>query len=194
MAARDVTMYLNLVWLVDLSRYPLCAMLYGTANCRNPGFGWIGATMTITDRMLTGAIANNPGNYHGDGEWRYSITQRTLYFSKAAAPDPRDQEPFFPLPSLNPDGSGRMERAFRNFIRRRWPPSRCAELERFAERKGWHLAMELKYGGGALEDHEAAEWQYVVNRELQRLAAEVRARIAELEATTLSGQSSASGE
>ncbi|WP_322494099.1 hypothetical protein [Chloroflexus sp.] len=138
--------------------------------------------MTITDRMLTGAIANNPGNYHGDGEWRYSITQRTLYFSKAAAPDPRDKEPFFPLPSLNPDGSGRMERAFRQFIRRRWPPSRCAELEKFAERKGWHLAMELKYGGGALEDHEAAEWQYVVNRELQRLAAEVRARIAELEA------------
>jgi len=28
--------------------------------------------MTITDRMLIGAIANNPANYAGDGEWRYS--------------------------------------------------------------------------------------------------------------------------
>lgn len=138
--------------------------------------------MTITDRMLTGAIANNPANYAGDGEWRYSIPHRVLYFSKATEPDPKDNEPYFALPSLNPDGSQRMEQAFRAFIRRRWPPSRQRELERFAEKRGWNLAMELKYGGGALEDREAEEWQYVVNRELQRLASEVRARIAELEA------------
>jgi len=136
--------------------------------------------MTITDRMLTGAIANNPANYQGDGEWRYSIPHRTIYFTRASAPDPKDQEPFFPLPSLNPDGSHRMEQAFQQFIRRRWPPSRQAELARFAEKRGWNLAMELKYGGGALEDKEAEEWQYVVNRELQRLAQVVRAKIGEL--------------
>lgn len=139
--------------------------------------------MTITDRMLTGAIANNPANFDGDGEWRYSIPHQALYYSKASDPDPKDAEPFFALPSLNPDGSRRMERAFQAFIRRRWPPSRQRALERFAERKGWPLAMELKYGGGALEDSEAEEWQYVVNRELQRLAAQVRARIAALQAS-----------
>lgn len=137
--------------------------------------------MTITDRMLTGAIANNPANYQGDGEWRYSIPHQALYFSKASEPDPKDGEAFFVLPSLNPDGSRRMERAFQSFMRRRWLPSRQRELERFAERKGWPLAMELKYGGGALEDREAEEWQYVVNRELQRLAAQVREKIAALE-------------
>jgi hypothetical protein len=136
--------------------------------------------MTITDRMLIGAIANNPANYAGDGEWRYSIPHQAIFFSKAAEPDPRDNEPFFALPSLDPDGSKRREHAFRAFISRRWPPSRQRELERFAERKGWNLAMELKYGGGALEDREAEEWQYVVNRELQRLAAQVRERIAAL--------------
>ena len=137
--------------------------------------------MTITDRMLIGAIANNPANYAGDGEWRYSITQKLLFFSKAATPDPKDDETFFALPALDPDGSQRREHAFRAFIRRRWPPERQRELERFAERRGWSLAMELKYGGGALEDHEAEEWQYVVNRELQRLAFEVRKRIADLD-------------
>ncbi|PDV99749.1 hypothetical protein [Candidatus Chloroploca asiatica] len=136
--------------------------------------------MTITDRMLTGAIANNPSHYDGDGEWRYSIPHQTLYFSKATDPDPRDAEPFFALPSLNPDGSHRMERAFRAFIKRRWLPSRQQELEQFAARKGWHLAMELRYGGGALDDKEAEEWQYVVNRELERLARQVRAQIAAL--------------
>lgn len=137
--------------------------------------------MTITDRMLTGAIANNPANYAGDGEWRYSVAHRMLYFAKAAEPDAKDGEPFFALPSLNPDGSRRMEQAFQQFMKRRWPPSRQHELERFAEKKGWNLAMELKYGGGALEDKEAEEWQYVVNRELHRLAAQVRQRIAEIE-------------
>lgn len=134
--------------------------------------------MTITDRMLTGAIANNPANYAGDGEWRYSITHKTIYFTKASEPDPKDNEPWFVLPSLNPDGSQRMEHAFQAFIRRRWPPSRQAALARFAEKKGWNLAMELKYGGGALEEKEVEEWQYVVNRELQRLAQQVRERIA----------------
>lgn len=137
--------------------------------------------MTITDRMLTGAIANNPANYEGDGEWRYSIPSKSLYFTKASAPDPRDREPWFALPSLNPDGSRRMEQAFQQFIKRRWPPSRQLQLEQFAQKKGWNLAMELKYGGGALEDHEAEEWQYVVNRELQRLARAVRDQIAALE-------------
>jgi len=136
--------------------------------------------MTITDRMLTGAIANNPANYDGDGEWRYSIPHKSLYFTRASAPDPRDNEPWFALPSLNPDGSRRMELAFQQFISRRWTPSRRAELERFAERRGWNLAMELKYGGGALEDKEADEWQFVVNRELQRLAQQVRQKIAEI--------------
>jgi hypothetical protein len=136
--------------------------------------------MTITDRMLTGAIANNPANYDGDGEWRYSIPNKSLYFTRASAPDPKDSEPWFTLPSLNPDGSRRMEQAFQQFILRRWPPSRRAELERFAERRGWNLAMELKYGGGALEDKEAEEWQYVVNRELQRLAQQVRQKITEI--------------
>jgi hypothetical protein len=136
--------------------------------------------MTITDRMLTGAIANNPANYDGDGEWRYSIPHKALYFTRASAPDPRDSEPWFALPSLNPDGSRRIEFAFQQFVQRRWPPSRRAELERFAERRGWNLAMELKYGGGALEDKEAEEWQYVVNRELQRLAQQVRQKIADL--------------
>ncbi len=137
--------------------------------------------MAVTDRMLTGAIANNPANYSGDGEWRYSIPHKTLYFAKAATPDPRDNEPFFPVPSLNPDGSRRMEHAFQQFIRRRWPPSRQHELERFAERRGWNLAMELRYGGGALEDKEAEEWQFVVNRELERLAVQVREKIAAAE-------------
>jgi hypothetical protein len=110
------------------------------------------------------------------------IPHKVLYFTRAAEPDPKDNEPYFTLPSLDPDGSRRRELAFRAFIKRRWPPSRQRELERFAEKKGWALAMELKYGGGALEDKEAEEWQYVVNRELQRLAAQVRAKIAELEA------------
>jgi hypothetical protein len=76
-----------------------------------------------------------------------------------------------------------MEQAFKRFIKRRWPPSRQEELERFALRRGWNLAMELKYGGGALEDHESEEWQYVVNRELERLAQEVRQRIAVVNAS-----------
>ncbi len=137
--------------------------------------------MTITDRMLTGAIANNPGRYEGDGEYRYSIQHQTIYFTSAREPNEMDQQPWFALPALDPDGSNRKERAFRQFIKRRWPPSRQKELERFAERKGWNLAMELRYGGGALEDNEADEWQTVINRELARMAADVRKKIAEAE-------------
>lgn len=133
--------------------------------------------MTVSDRMLVGAIASNPARYDGPGEYRYSVTHKTVYFTSAARPDPKDNDRWFPLPSLNPDGSKRMEKAFQEFIKRRWPPSRQKELERFALRRGWDLAMELKYGGGALDDREAEEWQYVVNRELERLTAQVRDRI-----------------
>lgn len=133
--------------------------------------------MSISDRMITGAIASNPARYDGPGEYRYSITHQTIYFSSATSPDPLDNEPWFPLPALNPDGSKRMENAFRQFVKRRWPPSRQEELERFATRRGWDLAMELKYGGGALEDSEAEEWQVVVNRELERLTRSVREQI-----------------
>lgn len=133
--------------------------------------------MTVSDRMLLGAIASNPARYDGPGEYRYSVTHKTIYFTSASRPDPKDNDRWFPLPSLNPDGSKRMEKAFQEFIKRRWPPSRQKELERFALRRGWDLAMELKYGGGALDDKEAEEWQYVVNRELERLTAQVRERI-----------------
>ncbi len=136
--------------------------------------------MSVSDRMLLGAIASNPARYDGPGEYRYSIPHKTIYFTSSANPDPKDEDPWFPLPSLNPDGSKRMERAFQEFIKRRWPPSRQDELDRFALKRGWDLAMELKYGGGALEDHEAEEWQFVVNRELERLTAQVRERIAQL--------------
>lgn len=136
--------------------------------------------MTLTNRMLIGAIASNPANYDGPGEYRYSLPHRTIYFSSASNPDPKDNEPWRAVPSLNPDGSRRMEHAFRNFVQRRWKPSRQRELEDFALKKGWDLAMELKYGGGALEDHEADEWQNVVNRELERLADRFIAEVEQL--------------
>jgi hypothetical protein len=125
--------------------------------------------MTLTDRMIIAGIANNPANYEGEGEYRYSIPHEEIYFSSASEPHEFDNEQWIALPSLDPDGSKRKERAFKNFIRRRWVPSRQKELETFARRRGWDLAMELKYGGGALEDNEAEEWQYVINRELARL-------------------------
>jgi hypothetical protein len=73
-----------------------------------------------------------------------------------------------------------MERAFKHFIKRRWVPSRQEELENFARKRGWDLAMELKYGGGALEDNEAEEWQVVVNRELERLTKKAREQIEQI--------------
>lgn len=133
--------------------------------------------MPPTDRMLMGAIAGNPAKHDGPGEYRYSITHEDIYFSSAESPDPKDNEQWFALPSLNPDGSKRMERAFKHFIKRRWVPSRQKQLEDFALKRGWDLAMELKYGGGALEDSEAEEWQYVVNRELERLTRQAREQI-----------------
>jgi hypothetical protein len=129
--------------------------------------------------MLIGSIANNPANYEREGEWRYSIPNQALYFSSAKEPDPMDQQPWLPLPALDPDGSRRKERAFKHFIKRRWVPSRQKELEEFARKRGWDLAMELKYGGGALEDNEAEEWQYVINRELERLVQRFRQKLDE---------------
>lgn len=137
--------------------------------------------MTLTDRMLIGAIASNPGKYDGPGEYRYSVPHNTIYFTRATRPDEKDKDPWVAVPSLNPDGSKRMEHAFRHFIQRRWKPSRQQELQDFALKRGWDLAMELKYGGGALEDEEADEWQYVVNRELERMAQNFRNEIAHLE-------------
>jgi hypothetical protein len=137
--------------------------------------------MAPTDRMLMGAIAGNPSNHEGSGEYRYSVTHQEIYFSSTANPDPKDSDRWIALPSLNPDGSKRMERAFKHFIKRRWLPSRQRELEDFALKRGWDLAMELKYGGGALEDNEAEEWQHVVNRELQRLTSKAREDIEQAE-------------
>ena len=133
--------------------------------------------MTVSERMLIGSIASNPGKYDGPGEYRYSLAHRQIYFSSAAKPDPKDGDAWFALPALNPDGSKRMEKAFQQFIKRRWKPSRQRQIEDFAAKKGWDLAMELRYGGGALEDAEATEWQSVVNRELERLAGLVKERI-----------------
>lgn len=137
--------------------------------------------MAPTDRMLTGAIAGNPGKYDGPGEYRYSVTHKEIYFTSASNPDAKDNEQWFPLPALNPDSSRRMEKAFKQFIRRRWVPSRQKELEDFALKRGWDLAMELRYGGGALEDNEAEEWQIVVNRELERLTKKAREQIENIE-------------
>jgi hypothetical protein len=39
------------------------------------------------------------------------------------------------------------------------------------------MAMELKYGGGALEDHEAAEWQEIINARLEQLMRQARQQI-----------------
>lgn len=137
--------------------------------------------MAPTNRMLMGAIAGNPARYDGPGEYRYSITHNEIYFSSASNPDPKDNEEWFALPSLNPDGSKRMERAFKQFVKRRWVPSRQKQLADFALKRGWDLAMELKYGGGALEDNEAEEWQCVVNRELERLTNKAREQIEAVE-------------
>jgi hypothetical protein len=66
-----------------------------------------------------------------------------------------------------------MTRAFKIFIQR-WPEARRDELDRFALRKGWDLAMEHTDGGGALSDEEVAQWREVVEAELRRLVAEAR--------------------
>jgi hypothetical protein len=133
--------------------------------------------MPVTDRMLTGAIASNPASFASGGEYRYCRSCDELYFTSSTAPDGRhDGHDSFALPALNPDGQRRMERAFRAFIKR-WPEDRQRELEAFAQKKGWDLAWELRYGGGALDDLESAEWQVIVNNELRRLVSRVREQL-----------------
>ncbi|ABU58727.1 hypothetical protein [Roseiflexus castenholzii] len=133
--------------------------------------------MTITDRMLIGAIASNPADFNGAGEYRCCRTCMVIYFTSAKNPDTTHKgHDTFALPALNPDGSGKLVRAFQRYIER-WTPERREQLERFAQRKGWDMAMELKYGGGALEDHEAAEWQEIVNARLEQLMRQARQQI-----------------
>ncbi|HEU5089379.1 MAG TPA: hypothetical protein VFT99_18110 [Roseiflexaceae bacterium] len=133
--------------------------------------------MPITDRMLIGAIAGNPAAFSGAGEYRCCRTCEAIFYTSAGDPETtHDGHDVFPLPSLNPDGSGKLARAFQRYIVR-WSPERQAELENFARKKGWDMAMELKYGGGALEDEEAAEWQQIVNGRLEQLARQARAQL-----------------
>lgn len=133
--------------------------------------------MAITDRMLMGAIAGNPGAFEGAGEYRCCRTCQQIYYTSAKEPDAtHDGHDWVALPALNPDGSGKLVRAFQRFITR-WTQQRQEELEKFALRRGWDLAMELKYGGGALDDAEAAEWQEIVNARLNQLARQARAEI-----------------
>lgn len=130
--------------------------------------------MTITDRMLIGAIASNPSAFEGAGEYRCCRTCMTIFFTSAKKPDTTHEgHDSVSLPALNPDGSGKLARAFQRYIER-WPEERRAQLEHFAQRKGWDMAMELKYGGGALEDNEAAEWQEIINARLEQLMRQAR--------------------
>lgn len=133
--------------------------------------------MPVTDRMLIGAIAGNPAAYEKAGEYRYCRTCEAIFFASAKQPDTvHVQHVWFALPALNPDGSNILGRAFQRFIAR-WPQERQESLEKFALKKGWDMAMELKYGGGALEDHEASEWQEIVNARLEQLMHQARAEI-----------------
>jgi hypothetical protein len=133
--------------------------------------------MAITDRMLIGAIANNPASFETAGEYRCCRTCEKIFFTSAKQPDAsHDAHSWFALPSLNPDGSNRLLRAFQRFIKR-WPEERQEQLERFALKKGWDMAMELKYGGGALEESEVAEWQEIVNGRLAQLMHEARVQL-----------------
>jgi hypothetical protein len=132
--------------------------------------------------MLIGAIANNPATFEGAGEYRCCRTCEQIFFTSAKQPDTaHDTHDWFALPSLNPDGSKILERAFQRFIVR-WAPERQEQLETFARRKGWDMAMELKYGGGALEEAEVAEWQEIVNARLDQLVRQAREQLAHSEA------------
>ena len=134
--------------------------------------------MAVTDRMLIGAIANNPAAFGEAGEYRFCRTCDLIFFTSARAPDTaHDDHSWFALPALNPDGSNILTRAFQRFIKR-WPAERQEQLERFALKKGWDMAMELKYGGGALEEVEVAEWQEIVNARLDQLMRQARAQMA----------------
>ena len=133
--------------------------------------------MAITDRMLIGAIANNPAAFDGTGEYRCCRACEQIFFTSAKQPDTtHDSHDWFALPALNPDGSNILMRAFQRFIKR-WPDERQEQLERFAQRKGWDMAMELKYGGGALEEAEVGEWQEIVSARLAQLMRQARAQI-----------------
>lgn len=146
--------------------------------------------MGITDRMLIGAIANNPAAYEGAGEYRCCRTCEYIFFTSAKRPEPaHDAHDWFVLPSLNPDSSKILERAFQRFIKQ-WPIERQEQLEKFASRKGWEMAMELKYGGGALEEHEVAEWQQIINGRLEQLVRQAREQLVQAgdAATTIEGQ------
>lgn len=135
--------------------------------------------MGITDRMLIGAIANNPAIFEGAGEYRCCRTCEAIYFTSARKPDlAHDAHDWFALPSLNPDSNKMLERAFQRFIKR-WPAERQEQLELFASRKGWDMAMELKYGGGALEESEVAEWQEIINGRLEQLVHQARELLAQ---------------
>ena len=134
--------------------------------------------MGLTDRMLIGAIANNPASLAGAGEYRCCRVCQQIFYTSAKAPDTsHDEHETFSLPALNPDGSGKLARAFRRYIER-WPAERQEQLETFARRRGWDMAMELKYGGGALEEAEAAEWQEIVNGRLEQLMKQAREQLA----------------
>ena len=134
--------------------------------------------MSLTNRMLIGAIANNPATFDGAGEYRCCRTCELIFYTSAKQPDTaHDAHNWFVLPSLNPDGSKILERAFQRFIAR-WTPERQEQLETFARRKGWDMAMELKYGGGALEEAEVAEWQEIVNGRLNQLVKQAREQLA----------------
>jgi hypothetical protein len=133
--------------------------------------------MAITDRMLIGAIANNPAAFESAGEYRCCRTCQLLFFTSAKQHDStHDAHDWFALPSLNPDGSNILVRAFQRFIKR-WPEERQEQLDRFAIKKGWDMAMELKYGGGGLEESEVAEWQEIVNGRLAQLMHQAREQI-----------------
>jgi hypothetical protein len=128
--------------------------------------------------MLLGAIAANPGRYDGAGEYRYCRTCDAIFFTRATKPEPEhDAHLVLVLPALSQDGSDRLIRAFKAFTQR-WSDERREQIERFAQRKGWELAMEHAHGGGALTDDEVAQWRKVVEAELQRLVAQARKQIA----------------
>ena len=90
--------------------------------------------MSLTDRMLIGAIANNPAAFESAGEYRCCRTCELIFYTSAKQPDTaHDAHDWFALPSLNPDGSKILERAFQRFITR-WSPERQEQLETFARR------------------------------------------------------------
>lgn len=140
--------------------------------------------MSLTDRMLIGAIANNPAAFEGAGEYRCCRTCELLFYTSAKQPDTtHDPHDWFVMPSLNPDGSKILERAFQRFITR-WTPERQEQLETFARRRGWDMAMELRYGGGALEESEVTEWRVIVDARLDQLVKQARELIGQTQATS----------